>query len=176
MIVCIAEGRHFEGYGTATCFTFWSRHRRIYGHTQYRGPLTEHGALTKPLIPSDKKLWQRLADEHNKEMAAVGINLAKPRKSKSIRDKWRYKVFCAASNCHPIDRCRFAPLYSRVLNLRSFRHMYVNLGQRLIGKRWPIFCRPTFGRRFPAKRNTITGRQRSTRGYVSKDQHHQFRP
>lgn len=79
------------------------RCRRIYANAQYRGPLTEKSALTKPLIPGDKKLWQRLADEHNEEMTAAGMKLAKPRKSKSVRDKWRYKVFNFYVRCMSFD-------------------------------------------------------------------------
>jgi len=47
---------------------------------------------SQPLILKDKKLWQRLADEHNAELSSKGTSCMKPRTSKSIRDKWRYKL------------------------------------------------------------------------------------
>jgi hypothetical protein len=58
----------------------------------FRDTLTKPSAFGKPLIPSDKKLWQKLADEHNEELRATGMPASKTRTSKSVRDKWRYKV------------------------------------------------------------------------------------
>ena len=66
--------------------------RRIYENVYYQKVLTQPSAFGKPLIPSDKKLWQRLADEHNEELIASGMPASKIRTSKSVRDKWRYKV------------------------------------------------------------------------------------
>jgi len=97
---------------------------RIQSNTYFVTNLAPLTPSSKPLILKDKKLWQRLADEHNAELCSKGLSCLKPRTSKSIRDKWRYKVSTEAKARHVLSE-DFLTNIARVGSVPFYRQHFV---------------------------------------------------